>query len=575
MAALLGIFRATALLIGLWAVLGLVAYLTTPLPPIEPAWAVDEGSADQSARAAAALPGSDPSRYATAGGGAGSDAEDPASGEASARDDDAPGTQTEPAGAEGDAPDDEGAADAANDEGDGDAAGAAAAAGSDDGYAEGALAAAEDGDDGAAAEPAKARPPTPFAALVRRGGEPTPTTFVCEAEVAAPSAALVDLVGDPRPELAVGCGDRLLLLALRGSPPRPLRVATFDAPATEPGVQASHITRVTVGDVTGDGLPDLVVPVWREGVRGDVRAGGLFVVPREATGGFGGVRELLDVPVVEVRNLIERVGATTYLAALHRASGVARRRSELVVFRGGAAPEKTDTLLTGVGAVAMAAVDLDGDRIRDLAALAGDDPQLDVFGGTGEGRYGRRFTLPVRDGRDLVAMDVDGDRRDDLVVVTAEGYSVVLGPDEDRGRGTATLRSLAGSGAVALPVLTDPVPFDVDGDEREDLVGVVDGRELVALPGGAPFTFAAPRAVVPTGWVPNAGRLSGWVLGDFAIDGRPDLALLFRRDEGTPWELALLSDLRDARSTGPTEQPARLEDAPLTLNVPLAEVARE
>jgi len=536
MGPLLGILRAFAVLIGLWSVLGIVAYLSGTMPPVSPAW-------QEAAPLLAANDAPPPV-----------DAPEPAP--AADEDEDRDGDEAEEAAPEPPRDDDDPTA-RSGDDGDGIV------------YPSGL---------GGGTPPRT--PPTDEAkgaaapsSLVAAKGDRTETTFVCEGDVPHPSLALVDVIGDPRPELAVGCGDRLLVLALRGKPPHPFRVATFETPTPGAGVRSSHMGRVTVGDLSGDGLPDLVVPFWHTGARDDVRGGGLYVVPRRPTGGFGDPIELVDVPVTDVRNIVERVGAITYLAALHRASSVARRRSEVFVFRGGASPERTAKLSTGVGAVALAIADLDGDRRRDLAALSGDDPQLDLFGGTGEGKYARRFTLPVRDGRDLLALDVDGDRQDDLIVVTPEGLSVVLGPDEDQGRGTASLRALTTPGSAPMPSLDDLTAFDVDGDDREDVVGVGEGTRIVAIPRSAPYAFAAPRPVLPRGWVPEGGTLAGYVLGDFAIDGRPDLAFVFRRTETAPWELALIPDVREAESPGPTDDPARLEDAPLTLTIPLIPAA--
>lgn len=511
MSAVAAVLRALALLVGLWGLLAGVAWATGSLLPIRPVWLARDAAAPREA------PPPAPTR-------------DVAPAEAPPPDDaDAPGDGDDAQAAAAPAPPDEGA--------------------TDDGAT----------DDGRAAAPA---PP----AAPRLTGPPRPTTFVCEGDVADPTVSVVDVVGDPRPELAVACGDTTFLLALRGKPLRPERVATFEARPTAAGVQSSHGGAPVVADVTGDALPDLVLPIWRADVRGAVRGGGLWVVPRDVSGGFGAPLALADVPVVAVEALVERVGATAFLAALHRASALARRPSDVRVFAGGPSPEKTATLRTGVGAVDLAAADLDGDGTQDLAALAGEDPQLDVFRGQGGGRFSKLFSLAVTGGRELVALDADGDGRRDLLVL-AEGLAALLMPDAARGQTSPALRELVG--AADLPPGLDRLHAqDLDGDGTDDLVGRA-GTELVGLPRGGPYAFEAPRPVLPRGFVPSGGAVASFAVGDFAIDGEPDLALVFRRGADAAWELVLVDDVRAGDSGRPADEPERLADAPLSLRVEL------
>ncbi len=75
--------------------------------------------------------------------------------------------------------------------------------------------------------------------------------------------------------------------------------------------------------------------------------------------------------------------------------------------------------------IAVAVADLNGDRIKDLAALRTDDAFLHIFPGRGDGNFGAPFSVPfVINGGDLLARDLNGDGQPDLAATDPTGSTV-------------------------------------------------------------------------------------------------------------------------------------------------------
>ena len=168
----------------------------------------------------------------------------------------------------------------------------------------------------------------------------------------------------------------------------------------------------------------------------------------------------------------------------------------------------------GDGPLAVAAGELNGDRIPDLAVLNKYDV-VSVLAGRGDGtflapRYFPTDSAPFA----LQVHDLNLDGKADLLVTRAEvGSSVLLG------RGDGTFLPPRSQRAGFSPAAT--AVGDLNGDGKPDLaVGNWAGNNVSVFLGSGDGSFLAPRTFA-TGIAP-------WSLavGDFNADGRADLVIV-------------------------------------------------
>ncbi len=316
-----------------------------------------------------------------------------------------------------------------------------------------------------------------------------------------PSTALVTLLCS---FLASACAAEP---ARPGSPSGPL------APAPgSPFAIGGESADIAVGDLDGDGGPDLVVA-------GD---GGLTVLSGDGRGGFGGLRR---VPVS---------GPTPHLVALGDVDGdghldaaiTAHDSTTVTVLRGdgegGLAPLPDSPFDTGVPGPGhnhgLALADVDGDGDPDLLSADQDHGTVTVLLSDGRGGFtpapGSPF--PAGDGPYPFAVgDLDGDGRPDLAVPGFLGTAVTL----LRGDGEGGFRPFPSS-----PLETRPMPFhtalaDLDADGVLDLSVSHNesARQSVFLGDGEGGFRAAPGVEL----APGAWRIA---VADLDGDGHLDLA---------------------------------------------------
>ncbi|MEM9188581.1 MAG: FG-GAP-like repeat-containing protein [Myxococcota bacterium] len=378
-------------------------------------------------------------------------------------------------------------------------------------------------------------------------GPAVPSYLACDGTVTRPAIAALQLIGDPRPELLVGCGRTFHVLSLDPTSLRPSRVATIEAPAPPEG-QRIESGQPSSGDVDADGLPDLVVPFLASDAQGASVGGFVHLLRRSTTGGFETPMRLGTIAAVDTLVTSLDSSAGDEILALNRASALARRPSEAWVFTGSASPTRSASLRTGIGGTAIAVADLNVDGHKDLVAIVDDEPRVDVFFGDGAGGFPTSQSITVTGGAEAISMDVDGDGNLD-VLIRAENLQVLRAGSSETLE-TETVGGPAGLREIAL--------YDINRDGKKDLVGIV-GRRIVWIERDDEDSFEEHALAASL-------RPHVFEVGDFNTDRRVDLAAVSRGEQvGMPWTLTVVPNVREH---GGAIRPATpIEDAPLNLRL--------
>ena len=317
------------------------------------------------------------------------------------------------------------------------------------------------------------------------------------------AVAVGDLNADGYPDLAVShnrdagggpSSDRVGVLYATGN-------RTFGAPVfLQAGGNA--LTSLTLTDLHGDGLPDLVAtdPLTNNVLLFNASPGGLlgdrvYVTVRGPTQDveLGDLDNDGDLDAVTVSRV-----QSAYHVRLNNGSGT---------LSGG------DFVGTANGAFAVKLARINADANLDLVIAAATAGDLYVYLGNGNGTFGNATTIdPGADTRDVAVGDVDADGDNDLVVV-----NYLIGSNDVR----VLTQNVNGTFAAPVSFNMGAGPrrvalADINRDGDLDMVAV-NGGNLVWRVGAAGSAFAASQ------FIATGANTASLALADFNRDGRLDV----------------------------------------------------
>lgn len=254
--------------------------------------------------------------------------------------------------------------------------------------------------------------------------------FVLHSPEVAPHVASIiagQLIGDETPELVVGLGDRVDVLQFDAG--RLHRVATIRIEQPDPNFVPST-PRAAIGDVSGDGQADLLIPYWRRTVGGGSRGGGAVILRGKADGSldrprrFAGPRMM--VSSLALMDLDGRGGLDIVLGGRGRPFGEIPGR--LVFYRGGRMPRLIREVRTDVTEIRFVfPVDINDDDDRDLLVVGNTlvryrRTHRDRFEALEDTQSGILFADPPH----ALGYPVPGTERREALVLANSAYATVV-----------------------------------------------------------------------------------------------------------------------------------------------------
>ena len=328
--------------------------------------------------------------------------------------------------------------------------------------------------------------------------------------------AIGDLNGDGKPDLIVGDAGG----SSHGSGPGSVSVllangdGSFGA-AVDYAVGAGGAGYIAIGDVNGDGKVDLVVATGGQNFGTGVNTSAIAVLLGNGDGTF---QAAVTFPFasfpgwVGIRDL-NGDGKPDLVVTTSEAPNVF-----VLLGNGDGTLQAPVSYRVGVSAGPVTVVDLDADRKLDLVVLNGDNT-VSVLLGNGDGTFRPAVNYNVGPFAYAAAVgDLNGDGKPDLVVannsgINAGGISVLLGNGDGTFQAAVTTRSPDGRVAI--------VDFNADG--KPDIV--ILGTYLSVHLGNGDGTFKPPVSY-------SLGAAPWVAIGDLNGDGKLDLAVT-RSQTGT------------------------------------------
>jgi VCBS repeat protein/FG-GAP repeat protein len=280
------------------------------------------------------------------------------------------------------------------------------------------------------------------------------------------SLASADFDGGGAPDLAVAISSGQAVAILLGD-----GAGGFAAAPGSPVAVAGTPKSVVAADVSGDGRPDLVVPV----ADSTGRVTGIEILVGNGSGGFAGAPGS-PVPILAGKSLSVAVADLTGDGKADLAVANTNR-NEISLLRGDGtgrfAPAAPIAALRGPHAITPG--DFDGNGKLDLAALTSNG--VAILLGDGSGAFHAAPGSPVTGGYHLAVADLNGDGRSDLVTGSVS-VRMATGGGRFRPAAFSPFTAQAGAGLAT---------GDFDGDGRIDIAG---------LTAGAPYWPVGPRGSV-------------------------------------------------------------------------------
>jgi uncharacterized protein (TIGR03437 family) len=360
--------------------------------------------------------------------------------------------------------------------------------------------------------------------------------------------ALADLNGD-------GKLDAVFLASPNGTYLASVAVAlgngdgTFQTPSRFPVLefQGGPVT-VAIGDVTGDGIPDIVTSSGSI-LFGDGKGG--FPTRRDYTSNATGFVTLADFDGDGISDILIGNGDPVLM------SGTSIYPTLTVLFgQGGGAFVAAPVSFAAVGGgiqtgQSLVAADFDGDGIPDLLITDNGDAFLAILKGTGAGDFSQVFRYDAAFPTSAVVADFNGDGKPDVAMLINQEVQVFLG----NGDGTLAAPTVVSVPGARASFVGAP---DLNGDGIPDLV--VSGQNSVFVwvgkGGGA---FSSPVSYTVQGGYLSGGDTVTLAFGDFNGDGKLDIAV----PSQSPGSITLLIGKGDGTFTVGTPLPYSLPPLPI------------
>jgi hypothetical protein len=336
------------------------------------------------------------------------------------------------------------------------------------------------------------------------------------------AVAIGDLNGDRRPDLAVASTNTtgppgtetssVSVLLGRGD-------GSFGAASRYPtGVVADSIA---IGDLNGDGKPELAVANWGEDT--------VTVYVNRGAGRFKAGFALAtgkDPSDVTIGDLDGDGSAELVVASTTIDRGGAQSLVSVFANNGDATFQDRIDYRPRRGSYAVAIGDLNRDRKPDLVSANRSD-SISVFFNNGDGTFRPRVDARAGSGpRSLAIGDLDGDRKPD--VVTANTSTASFSGDRDsvsvlRNRGDGSFRPKLDYRTHGNLLFDSVAIGDLNGDRKQDVAIGTDDTTVSVLVnrGDGKFVRRIEYRIGPGGY---GGDTRSIAIGDLNRDGRLDIA---------------------------------------------------